>query len=76
MGKNSFILNKVTENCTCENIWRTQMDILYIVIPAYNEEETIHKVLDQWYPIVEKYDGGGRSWLWWMTEAGTIPMRS
>ena len=63
MGKNSFILNKVTENCTCENIWRTQMDILYIVIPAYNEEETIHKVLDQWYPIVEKYDGGGRSRL-------------
>ena len=39
------------------------MDSLYIVIPAYNEEETIHKVLDQWYPIVEKYDGGGRSRL-------------
>ena len=39
------------------------MDILYIVIPAYNEEETIHQVLEQWYPVVEKHNGGGKSRL-------------
>lgn len=30
-------------------------DKLYIVIPAYNEEENIEKVVKDWYPIVEKY---------------------
>lgn len=29
-------------------------DTLYIVIPAYNESENIKKVIDEWYPIVEK----------------------
>ncbi len=29
-------------------------DCLYIVIPAYNEEETIRQVVDDWYPVVEK----------------------
>ena len=27
-------------------------DSLYIVIPAYNEEENIKQVVDEWYPIV------------------------
>lgn len=27
-------------------------DKLYIVIPAYNEEENIRQVVDEWYPIV------------------------
>ncbi len=39
------------------------MDILYIVIPAYNEEETIRTVISDWYPIVEKHHGGGLSRL-------------
>ena len=30
------------------------MDKLFIVIPAYNEEETISAVMKEWYPIVEK----------------------
>ena len=30
-------------------------DKLYIVIPAYNEEANIGAVIDDWYPIVEKY---------------------
>lgn len=30
------------------------MDKLYIIIPAYNEEETIHQVIADWYPVVEK----------------------
>lgn len=30
-------------------------DELYIVIPAYNEEDNIEKVVIDWYPIVEKY---------------------
>lgn len=38
-------------------------DILYIVIPAYNEEANIQKVIEEWYPIVETYDGDGKSRL-------------
>lgn len=30
------------------------MDKLFIVIPAYNEEETISAVMKDWYPIIEK----------------------
>ncbi len=30
------------------------MDKLYIVIPAYNERDTIEEIIEQWYPIVEK----------------------
>ena len=33
------------------------MDNLYIVIPAYNEEENMKKILSDWYPVVEKYGG-------------------
>ena len=31
-----------------------ESEILYIVIPAYNEEENIRTVVEEWYPIVEK----------------------
>ncbi|MBR1852961.1 MAG: glycosyltransferase family 2 protein [Lachnospiraceae bacterium] len=37
------------------------MDSLYIVIPAYNEAENIKNVINDWYPIVEKYNGDGNS---------------
>jgi glycosyltransferase involved in cell wall biosynthesis len=39
------------------------MDTLYIVIPAYNEEENINQVIEDWYPIVQAHDGGGASRL-------------
>lgn len=39
------------------------MDVLYIVIPAYNEEKNIEKVIEDWYPVVENYNGDGRSRL-------------
>ena len=29
------------------------MDILYIVMPAYNEESNIEQVVRAWYPILE-----------------------
>ena len=29
------------------------MDILYIVMPAYNEEAVIEKTIKEWYPIIE-----------------------
>ena len=39
------------------------MDSLYIVMPAYNEEENIGDVIEEWYPIVERYSAGGESKL-------------
>ena len=30
------------------------MDKLFIVIPAYNEQDTIEDVVNDWYPVVEK----------------------
>jgi glycosyltransferase involved in cell wall biosynthesis len=38
-------------------------DVLYIVVPAYNESENIKNLIDDWYPIVEAHDGGGKSRL-------------
>lgn len=36
------------------------MDKLYLVIPAYNEEETIERVIGDWYPVVDKIGGDSR----------------
>lgn len=36
------------------------MSKLYIVIPAYNEEENIDMVIKDWYPIVEKIGEGSK----------------
>ena len=38
-------------------------DVLYIVIPAYNEEENIRELIDMWYPVIERHDGDGKSRL-------------
>ncbi len=35
-------------------------DSLYIVIPAYNEEENIRQVIADWYPIVDVRSGDSR----------------
>ena len=35
-------------------------DSLYIVIPAYNEEENIRQVVDDWYPVVDSKNGDSR----------------
>ena len=44
-------------------IWSCQMESLYIVIPAYNEEENIKHVIQDWYPVVERHAAGGVSRL-------------
>lgn len=36
------------------------MDKLYIVIPAYNEEENVCSVINDWYPIVEQIGNGSK----------------
>ena len=38
-------------------------DILYIVVPAYNEAENIRSFIEDWYPVIEKHPGGGSSRL-------------
>jgi glycosyltransferase involved in cell wall biosynthesis len=35
-------------------------EILYIVMPAYNEEANIESVVQQWHPVVEKINNGSR----------------
>jgi len=39
------------------------MDTLYIVMPAYNEEENIKSTLDAWYPVIERHNESGLSRL-------------
>lgn len=39
------------------------MDSLFIIIPAYNEEQTISTVIDEWYKVIEKHPGNGKSRL-------------
>ena len=36
------------------------MDILYIVMPAYNEEDNIEDVIRGWYPLLEGKDEKSR----------------
>lgn len=40
-----------------------RMDNLYIVIPAYNEEENIEKVVEEWYQVIKDYKQGQNSRL-------------
>ena len=39
------------------------MDTLYIVVPAYNEADNIRQLVEDWYPVVQAHDGGGKSRL-------------
>lgn len=39
------------------------MDKLYIVMPAYNEEDNIKNVVNQWYPILQSHDMNGEDRL-------------
>lgn len=36
------------------------MDILYVVMPAYNEEENIVNVVESWYPILDGKDANSK----------------
>lgn len=38
-------------------------DVLYIIIPAYNESENIMNVINDWYPIVEQHNAKNKSRL-------------
>lgn len=36
---------------------KTKNDVLYIVMPAYNEAANIRQVIDDWYPVIKKFGG-------------------
>lgn len=38
-------------------------EILYIVVPAYNEAENIRQLVDDWYPVIERHNGDQQSRL-------------
>ncbi len=39
------------------------MDSLFIIIPAYNEADNIESVINEWYPVIKRHNGGGKSRL-------------
>lgn len=39
------------------------MEKLYIVVPAYNESENIERLIEDWYPVIEKHSSEGASRL-------------
>lgn len=39
------------------------MNSLYIIIPAYNEAESINNIIEEWYPVIEAHNGDGESRL-------------
>lgn len=39
------------------------MENLFIIVPAYNEADNIEKLINDWYPVVEKHHGNGASRL-------------
>ena len=39
------------------------MEKLYIIVPAYNEAENIRRLIDDWYPVIERHPGNGESRL-------------
>ncbi|MCQ2547033.1 MAG: glycosyltransferase family 2 protein [Clostridia bacterium] len=38
-------------------------EVLYIVVPAFNEAGNIDRLIEEWYPIVERHKGNGQSRL-------------
>lgn len=36
---------------------------LFVVIPAYNEEQNIERCVNDWYPVVERHNEDGESRL-------------
>ena len=44
-----------------ETVKKRNRDVLYMIIPAYNESANIEALVDDWYPVIEAHDGGGKS---------------
>lgn len=38
-------------------------EVLYIIMPAYNEEQNITETLEAWYPVVERHNEDGKARL-------------
>lgn len=44
-----------------ETVKKGSKDVLYMIIPAYNESANIAQLVDDWYPVIEAHDGAGKS---------------
>lgn len=44
---------KIGEELRYKTMAKEKMDSLYVVMPAYNEEENIKDVVKQWYPVLQ-----------------------
>ena len=44
-----------------ETVKKGSKDVLYMIIPAYNDSANIAQLVDDWYPVIEAHDGGGKS---------------
>lgn len=42
------------------------MGKIYLVMPAYNESDNIKQTIAQWYPVVEKLNGGAVVMQFWL----------
>ena len=53
----------MSNNAAIMRTANSEQPILYLVAPAYNESQNIKNFVEEWYPVVERHNGGGLSRL-------------
>lgn len=57
------LIEPLIEEGDVNNKKQIKEEALYIIIPAYNEEDNIEQCVNDWYPVIETHNGGGKSRL-------------